>query len=209
MSTMADSNPTRQRGADPNPTREQGTDTNPPRERGSDNMSAGAESLAHEEQIAELDAQLHEANERTLRVQAELENYRKRAQREMADERRYAVVPLVRDLLSVVDNLDRAITAATPTRSASEGSSDADALLSGVQMVSGQLTQVLAQHQCVRIPAVGQPFDPNQHEAIAQEPSATIPAGHVSREVQVGYKLFDRVIRPVQVFVSTGKANDH
>jgi molecular chaperone GrpE len=152
------------------------------------------------EQIDELKAQLAEADERTLRVQAELENYRKRMQREMADERRYAVVPLVRDLLAVVDNLERAIEAAETT-GGSEG------LLAGVKMVASQFEQVLAQHQCVKIRAVGEPFDPNQHQAIAQEPSDEYPAGTVTRATQVGYKLYDRVIRPAQVFVSTGKAN--
>lgn len=154
---------------------------------------------AADEKIADLEAQIREANERTLRGQAELENYRKRAQREMADERKYAVVPLVRDLLAVVDNLQRAIEAASNT-GGSEG------LLAGVKMVSSQLEAVLAQHGCIAIETVGHPFDPNQHQAIAQEPSAEHPAGTVTRSTQVGYKLHDRVIRPAQVFVSTGAA---
>jgi molecular chaperone GrpE len=147
--------------------------------------------------IAELETQLKEAGDRALRTQAELENYRKRAQRELADERRYAVVPLVRDLLSVVDNLQRAIDAAQQT---SEGKS----LLEGVQLVATQLDAVLKQHGCLPIETVGTPFDPNQHQAIAQEPSTEHPAGTVTRAAQVGYKLQDRVIRPAQVFVSTG-----
>jgi molecular chaperone GrpE len=152
---------------------------------------------AADEKIAELEAQLHEANEKALRASAELENYRKRSQREMADERKYAVAPVVRDLLSVVDNLQRAISAAGQT-GGSEG------LLEGVKMVATQFEAVLANHGCVRIAAVGQPFDPNQHEAIAQEPSSEHPAGTVTKEIQVGYKLHDRVVRPAQVFVSTG-----
>jgi len=147
--------------------------------------------------IAELEAQLKDANDRALRTQAELENYRKRAQRELADERRYAVVPLVRDLLPVVDNLERAIEAA---QKAEGGQS----LLDGVKLVWAQLENVLKQHQCVRIDTVGTPFDPNQHQAIAQEPSDQYPAGTVTRAAQSGYKLHDRVIRPAQVFVSTG-----
>ncbi len=169
-----------------------------------------------DEKFAALEAELREASERALRAQAELENFRKRAQRELAEERRYAVVPLVRDLLPVVDNLERAIEATparsaseggTPTRSVSEGSTGAtDALLEGVKMVAAQLDAVLKQHQCVRIETVGAPFDPNQHEAIAQEPSDQHPAGTVTRAVQSGYKLEGRVIRPAQVFVSTGAA---
>jgi len=150
-----------------------------------------------DKKIAELEAQLQDASERALRSHAELENFRKRAQRELADERRYAVVPLVRDLLPVVDNLQRAIDAAEKTDSGS-------ALLAGVQMVLAQFEAILQQHQCVRIDTVGASFDPNVHEAIGQEPSAEHPAGTVTRAFQAGYKLHDRTIRPAQVFVSTG-----
>lgn len=164
---------------------------------------------AADRKVAELEAQLREANERALRAQAELENFRKRSQRELADERRYAVVPLVRDLLPIVDNLERAIEA-TQARSASELSAPGNAgeslnsLLEGVKMVAFQFQNVLGQHQCVRIETVGAPFDANQHQAIAQEPSDQYPAGVVTRAAQSGYKLHDRVIRPAQVFVSTG-----
>lgn len=164
---------------------------------------------AADEKIAELEAQLREANEKALRTQAELENYRKRAQREMADERKYALVPVVKDLLTVVDNLQRAVDA-TQTQSIGEGravgGADITSLLEGVKMVATQFETMLANHGCVRIATVGQPFDPNHHEAIAQEPSTEHPAGTVTRAVQVGYKLHERVIRPAQVFVSTGPA---
>ena len=161
-------------------------------------------SSAADQKIADLETQLQDANQRALRAQAELENYRKRTQREMADERRYALVPFVRDLLAVVDNLQRAIEA-TQTRSVTEGTKD-DSLLEGVKMVAAQFESVLKQHGCVQIETVGVPFDPNQHQAIAQEPSNEHPPGVVTRAMQVGYKLHDRVIRPAQVFVSTGPA---
>jgi len=157
----------------------------------------GKNGSAAEQKVADLEQQVREANERALRSHAELENYRKRAQRELSEERRYAVVPLVRDLLAVVDNLERAIEAA-------QQSSDNSGLLDGVKMVASQLEGILKQHQCVRIETVGTPFDPNQHQAIAQEPSDQYPAGTVTRAAQAGYKLHDRVIRPAQVFVSTG-----
>jgi molecular chaperone GrpE len=164
------------------------------------NAQATDESLASaaaDLRIAELEAQLKDANERALRAQAELENYRKRAQRELADERRYALVNPVRDLLPVVDNLQRAIDAAAKA-------SDGAGLLEGVKLVAGQLDAVLKQQGCQPIETVGTPFDPNQHEAIGQEPSSEHPAGTVTRSFQNGYKLHDRVIRPAQVFVSTG-----
>jgi len=170
---------------------------------------------AAEKKIADLEAQLQDANERALRSQAELENFRKRSQRELADERRYAVVPFVRELLPVVDNLQRAIDAAehrsphAPHEDAASRSETptVDSLLAGVQMVASQLEAILKAHQCVPIEAVGAPFDPNIHEAIGQEPSDEYPAGTVSRAFQAGFKLHDRVIRPAQVFVSTGPAN--
>lgn len=179
-----------------------------------DSAAANDEALAAASadlRIAELEAQLKEAGERALRTQAELENYRKRAQRELADERRYAVVPLVRELLPVMDNLQRAIDA-TLTRRASEGAAATTSdtglsgLLEGVKLVAAQLEGILKQNGCVRIETVGVLFDPHQHEALAQEPSNEHPAGTVTRATQVGYKLHDRVIRPAQVFVSTGTA---
>jgi len=165
-----------------------------------------------DQKTADFEQQIQEANDRALRSNAELENYRKRAQRELADERRYAIVPLVRDLLPVVDNLERAIDAANmQIQKVNEGNAATNAtdlshLLDGVKLVSTQLETVLKQHQAVRIDTVGTPFDPNFHQALAQEPSNEHPAGTITRAAQSGYKLHDRVIRPAQVFVSTGPA---
>lgn len=156
----------------------------------------GADFSAPKDQ-AKLQAELKEANERVLRAQAELENYRKRARREMEDERKYAALPLVKDLLPVLDNLQRAIDAAG--QSAGSGG-----LLEGVRLVATQLGGLLEKHACKRIPAVGTTFDPHLHEALAQEASSEHPAGSVSRELQAGYQLHERVVRPAQVFVSTG-----
>src|SRR6476620_8151356 len=106
-----------------------------------------------DKKVADLEQQVREANERALRANAELENYRKRAQRELADERRYAVVPLVRDLLPVVDNLERAIEATDAKVRSLEGSessgSDVSHLLDGVKLVAAQLEKVLEEHHCV------------------------------------------------------------
>ena len=155
---------------------------------------------APEAKIDQLQADLKKAQDELLRQQAEFENFRKRKAREMEEERKYVILPFARDLLPVVDNLERAIDAA------SQGG-DLNSLRDGVKMVAAQLTTVLSQHQCVRIAGVGSEFDPNFHQAIAQEATSEYPAGSVSREAQVGYKLYDRVIRPAQVFVSTGPAS--
>ncbi len=149
---------------------------------------------------AKLEGELREANERAVRAQAELDNFRKRSRRETEEERRYAALPLIRDLLSVMDNLDRALEAA-------EKSQQASGLVEGVKMVAIQFTTYLEQHGCRKIPAIGLPFDPHQHEAIAQEPSSELAAGYVTRIARNGYQLHDRVVRPAQVLVSTGPAS--
>jgi molecular chaperone GrpE len=147
--------------------------------------------------FTELQAELHEAQDRALRAQAELENYRKRARRDIEEERRYANLPLIGDLLSVLDNLDRAMESADQLPS-SEG------LLAGVSMVAKQFRGVLEQYNCQRIPDLGETFDPNLHEAAGQEATDEFAAGAVSRVLRTGYRLQDRVIRPSQVMISAG-----
>ena len=155
---------------------------------------AFAEALSDTDQLA---GDLAAANDRALRLQAEMQNLRNRTSREIADERRYAALPILRDLLPVVDNIDRAIEAA-------EKAGEAENLLEGFRLVRHQLMTTLTRHHCEPIPAEGQPFDPHFHEAILQQPSADVPAGNVMMETQSGYKLHDRVVRPAQVIVSSG-----
>lgn len=148
-----------------------------------------------------LAAELAAEKERVLRLRAEMENLRSRTSRELADERRYASLAMARDILPVVDNIDRAIEAA-------EKRGDAGDLIEGFRMVRQQLLTALQQHQCVRIDAEGAPFDPQLHEAILQQPSAEAPAGHVTLVTQTGYQLHDRIVRPAQVIVSSGPPTD-
>ena len=155
--------------------------------------SAAAESAAAE--IEQLRSDMNEASDRLLRAQAELENYRKRVRREIEDERLYANMPLLRDLLPVVDNIQRAIAAAEKT-------SDASKLLEGIKMVAQHLDTALARHHCRRIDALGKSFDPAVHEAISQQPSREFPPHTVMQVVQDGFQLHDRVVRPAQVIVS-------
>lgn len=145
--------------------------------------------------LESLRAELQEAKDRTLRVQAELENYRKRAARELQEDRRYANLPLMRDLVPVLDNLDRAIEAA-------EKQHDVGGLLEGVKLVARQFEEVLQRHYCIRIQALNEPFDPHLHQAILQQSSDEHPVGTVLLVTQAGYQLHDRVVRPSQVIVS-------
>lgn len=160
-------------------------------------LEIDAESVANSlaADLGGLQAQLEEAQNRALRSSAELENYRRRANRQMEEERRYANLDLLRDLLPIWDNMGRAVEAA-------EKAGEADALLQGFKMVYTQLTGVFEQYHCVKLDPVGEPFDPNLHEAISQMPSADHPSGTVLHVVQVGFQLHDRVVRPCQVVVS-------
>lgn len=141
-------------------------------------------------------AERDELRDLLLRTRAEMENIRKRMNRERDEERRYAVLPIVRELLPAIDNLHRALAAADREK-------NMDALLQGMQMVSRQVDEILSRHDVKAIPAVGQPFDPNLHEALQQVPSADHPPMTVIQEYERGFQLHDRVIRPSKVIVSS------
>ena len=145
----------------------------------------------------ELRPQLEEAQARALRVQADLENYRKRSRRDLDEARKYAHVPIVRDLLPVMDNFDRALDAFE-----ADDDSETSGMLQGVKMVSQQFHDVLKQYHCEKIDEVGGEFDPTIHEAIAQTPSDEHPPGVVLQVTQTGYRIHDRLVRAAQVIVS-------
>ncbi|MBI3837047.1 MAG: nucleotide exchange factor GrpE [Planctomycetia bacterium] len=163
--------------------------------------AADAALEASEVEIAKLRTDLEDASDRVLRAQAELDNYRKRVRREMEDERRYASLSLLRDLLPVLDNINRAIAAA-------EKSPNGGSLLEGVKMIGQNLQSVLARHNCSQIDALHHPFDPAFHQAISQQPTADHPPNTVVLVAQDGYVLYDRVVRPSQVIVSTTPASE-
>ena len=157
-----------------------------------------AEDRTGDKTVETLEIELQQANDRALRAFAELDNYRKRVNREMEDTRKYAAIGLMRDMLGVWDDMNRALETV-------EANHNPEAFIEGVRMVHERLTQILARHHCTRIEAVGQAFDPNVHESIAQMPSDDVPANSVMYESQIGFKLYDRVVRPTQVVISTGK----
>jgi molecular chaperone GrpE len=142
--------------------------------------------------------ELAAANDRSLRLQAEMQNLRNRTSREIAEERKYAALPVMRELLPVLDNIGRAIEAA-------EKAGEAENLLAGFRLVRQQIETILARHHCEPISPEGELFDPHFHEAILQQPSADVPKDHVIMVTQTGYKLHDRVARPAQVIVSSGR----
>jgi len=157
--------------------------------------SAGPAEMADEALLEQLRSDLEAAKDRVLRSQAELENYRKRAAREIDENRRYAELPLIRDLLPALDNIERAIAAA-------ENSQEVAVLLDGIKLVARQLEEVFDRHHCKRIGALHLPFDPHLHHAISQQSTSEFPPNTVVLVAQPGFQLHDRVVRPSQVIVS-------
>jgi molecular chaperone GrpE len=132
-------------------------------------------------------------------TRADFENYQKRMQRDLAQERRYAHSPLAAELLPALDNLDRATAAA-------KQAGETGPLVQGVGMVQSQILDALRRHGITRIEALGQPFDPNLHQAVMQQPSASVPAGTVLQVLEPGYLIHERVLRPARVVVSAAPA---
>jgi len=152
---------------------------------------------------AELEAareEVRQANERALRERADAENVKKRAAREQAEAVRYGTERLVRDLLPIVDNLERAVEAA-------QGGGNGAPLVEGVTLVLKGLLDVLARHGVTRVESEGSKFDPAHHEAVAHIESAQHEPNAVMQEHQPGYRLHDRLLRPALVTVSKGRSN--
>jgi molecular chaperone GrpE len=154
---------------------------------------------ALEREVAALQQEKAQLEDRWLRLQADFENHRKRTLREKQEALSYGHELVVKDLLPVVDNLERAIEHA----SASSGA-DFEGMLQGVELVRRELLAVLAKHGVSPIEAEGEVFDPNLHEALAQMEDDRVPAGRIGRMLQKGYRLRDRLLRPARVMVSKG-----
>jgi len=140
-----------------------------------------------------------ENHDRLLRVCADFENYKKRAQRQMDDHRKYSNTELIKDLLPIIDNLERAVEA---QKQSPEGSGAC--MAEGVEMTLNEIKNVLKKYDVTPVEANGKPFDPNYHEAMMQEDRPDLPENTVVNELQKGYLLHDRLIRPSMVVVSKG-----
>ena len=129
------------------------------------------------------------------RTRADFENYQKRIQRDQAQERRYAYADIARDLLPVLDNLQRALEA-------SRQQLEQGPLVQGVALVASQLRDVFNRFGITRIDPLNEPFDPNLHEAVLQQPRSDVPPDTVVAVLEPGYRLHDRLLRPARVVVS-------
>jgi molecular chaperone GrpE len=163
-----------------------------------DPAAAGAlevEPLSIEEQLAAKEKEARENWDRFLRERADLENFRKRANREKEELLNYGYKSLIEEILPVLDNLERAL---------SHASEDGlPALVEGIRMTHGMLLASLRKFNVTQVEAVGSPFNPAFHQAMAQVPTDEYPPNTVVEEYQKGYLLKDRLLRPAMVTVST------
>jgi molecular chaperone GrpE len=153
---------------------------------------AGGGPAGSAEEIAKLRQEVSELRDRSMRTLADFDNFRKRAERERQDLKRYALLEPIREFLTVADNLDLALSA--------QGS--AEDLKRGVEMIHRQMTELLRRFGAVEVPAVGQPFDPTLHEAVSREESRDVKVPTVVAELRRGYKMHDRLVRPSMVKVA-------
>ena len=144
---------------------------------------------------------MKELNDKYLRLAAEFDNYKRLAQRDQRDLIRFGNEHLLKELLPVVDNLERAIKA-------SRDGGSSDVLIQGVDLTLKQLTGALTRFHVLPVETVGQPFDPATHQAVVSVASEKVPEQHVVDEFQRGYRLHDRTLRAAMVSVSTGQAQD-
>jgi molecular chaperone GrpE len=140
--------------------------------------------------------------DRLLRVSADFENYKKRTAREMEDLRKFANQSLVKDLLPIIDNLELAIKSASENKQPPQ---EGKHLLDGVELTRKEILKVLEKYNVKQIEALGQPFDPNFHEAVMRDESDQHAENTVINEMQKGYLMHDRLIRPAMVVVAMPK----
>ncbi|MBX9824994.1 MAG: nucleotide exchange factor GrpE [Xanthobacteraceae bacterium] len=150
-----------------------------------------------------LDRELAEYKDRLLRTLADMENMRKRTEREVADARAYGISAFARDILGVADNMHRAMQALDDELRAKADES-VKALLDGVELTERELMNVLEKHGVKRIDPLNQKFDPNRHQAMFEMEDASVPSGTVVQVMQAGYLIGERVLRPALVAVSKG-----
>lgn len=153
------------------------------------------------QQIDALQREVQQRKDEILRGRAELENYRKRVQREKDELRKNAAAGLIEELLTVLDNMQLGLQSA-------EAHPEANVVTEGFRMVFGSLCGMLETHGLKELNPQGERFDPHAHACIAHQPSADVPEDHVMQVIRSGYALHDRLLRPANVVVSSGPAEE-
>ena len=169
-------------------------------ENGATPDASGGDSLAV---LAAITAERDELKDRILRTLAEMENLRRRTEREVADARTYAVTNFARDMLNVADNVRRALESVpAEAKVATDGA--LKGLIDGIELTERDLAKTLERHGVKAVEPKGQRFDPNRHQAMFEVPDTEVPSGTVVQVVQSGYVIGDRVLRPALVGVAKG-----
>lgn len=153
----------------------------------------------HAQRIADLEDQLASAKQDVLYAQAEVQNVRRRAEKEVADAHAYSATKFARDILSVADNIGRALDAIPATAREED---QWKALVTGLEATTRELASVFERHGITRIAAMGLPLDPNLHQAMMEIPSDDAAPGTIVQEIQPGYQIKDRLLRPALVGVA-------
>jgi molecular chaperone GrpE len=159
----------------------------------------GSPEVAEHDRVAELERQLEEANSRALYAAAEIQNVRRRLETDKQQAAAYATTQFARDMLAIKDHLERALDAVSD-----ELRSDkvASTFLAGIESTARELEQVFTRHGISRIKALGEPLDPHKHQAMMEIPTADAEPGMIVQEMQAGYMLKDRLLRPALVGVA-------
>ena len=159
----------------------------------------GSPELAEHDRVAELEQQLEEAKSKALYAAAEIQNVRRRLEQEKQQASAYAQAGFAKDVLAIKDHLERALAAVTEEL---RGDQAASQFLAGIEATGRELEQVFARHGISRIKAIGEQLDPHRHQAMMEVPSDTAEPGTIVEEMQPGYMLRDRLLRPALVAVA-------
>jgi molecular chaperone GrpE len=158
---------------------------------------------AEADQLALLEAEKTDLRDKLLRTLADMENLRRRTEREVADARLYAVTNFARDMLTVADNVRRALDS-VPAEAREGGDAALKGLVEGIELTERDLLKTLERHGVRKLEPLGGRFDPNLHQAMFEIPDSSVAAGTVTQVMQTGYAIGERVLRPAMVGVSKG-----
>lgn len=182
------------------------TDTNGPNDKAPSSEAPAQDNATAEtprDPLVDAVREAAELKDKLLRTLAEMENLRRRTEREVADARTYGIANFARDIVTVADNMDRALQA-LDNELREKADASIKALLDGVELTERELLKALEKNGIKKIEPQGEKFDPNFHQAMYEVPDASVPSGHVVQVVQPGYVIGERVLRPALVGVSKG-----
>lgn len=182
------------------------TDTNGPNDKAPSSEAPAQDNATAEtprDPLVDAVREAAELKDKLLRTLAEMENLRRRTEREVADARTYGIANFARDVVTVADNMDRALQA-LDNELREKADASIKALLDGVELTERELLKALEKNGIKKIEPQGEKFDPNFHQAMYEVPDASVPSGHVVQVVQPGYVIGERVLRPALVGVSKG-----